>query len=52
MIRYEVTPLAGYDDVIGRWLWALQEARTRALQLLQNAAPDQSGAGLGMAPTQ
>ena len=42
MIRYEVTPLPGYDDVIGRWLWALQEARKRTLQLLQNAAPDQS----------
>lgn len=41
MERYEVTPLSGYGDVVGRWLWALQEARKRTLRLLQDEALDQ-----------
>ena len=40
MERLEVTPLSGYDPVIGRWLWAMQEARKRTLALVANL-PDE-----------
>ena len=35
MERYEVTPVPGYDPGIGRWLWAMEEARKRTLRLVQ-----------------
>ena len=35
MERYEVTPVPGYDPGIGRWLWAMEEARKRTLRIVQ-----------------
>ena len=42
MEKYEVAPLPGYVDVIGCWLWAMQETRAQTLRLLQHEALDQS----------
>lgn len=40
MKRYEVTPLPGYDPVIGRWLWAMQRTRRRTLRLVEGIDQD------------
>ena len=40
MKRYEVTPLPGYDLVIGRWLWAMQQTRKRTLRLVKDLDED------------
>lgn len=40
MKRYEVRPLPGYDPVIGRWLWAMQETRRRTLRLVEGMDQD------------
>ena len=38
--RYEVTPLPGYDPVIGGRLWAMQQIRTRTLRLIGDLDED------------
>ncbi len=40
MKRYEVTPLPGYNLVIGRWLWAMQQTRKRRLRLVKDLDQD------------
>lgn len=35
MERYEVSPVTGFDPAIGRWLWAMGEARKRTLGLIE-----------------
>lgn len=49
MKRYEVTPLPGYDLVIGRWLWAMQQTRKRTLRLVKDLDEDllDGGGGAG-----
>lgn len=32
----QITPLSGYPDEIGRWLWALQAMRAKTLYLVQD----------------
>lgn len=40
MRELQITPLAGYDAEIGRWLWALQDVRRRyTMRLLQDLDP-------------
>lgn len=39
MEQFHITPLDGYDPEIGRWLWALQDARRRTLRLIKDLDP-------------
>lgn len=36
-----VTPLPGYDSEIGRWMWALEDARQRTRDALASLKPEQ-----------
>ena len=40
MKRLQVTPLPSQEPMVGRWLWAMEEARKRTLELVDGLAQD------------